>query len=132
MIFLGELEQVRDNSYKVGFIHYLPFDEKEGLNKSIEELEQEGVLVESIPEAEEREGKTPILYCNTETKELWYEYEDIPKTKEELLVEKVNQLESALMETTVLLAQLAQEQSKNAQNEQAIMELSTIVAGGVA
>lgn len=41
--------------------------------------------------------------------------------------EKISQLETALMETTSLLAS---EQEKNKQNEQAIMELSALVAGG--
>lgn len=43
--------------------------------------------------------------------------------------DKLVQLETALMETTMLLAQ---EQQKNVQNEQAIMELTMLIAGGVA
>lgn len=41
--------------------------------------------------------------------------------------EKISQLETALIETTVLLET---EQEKNAQNEQVIMELSALIAGG--
>lgn len=69
MIFIKTTE---DNI--VSFIHYKPFDSKDGLGKTKEELEQEGVLVESVPKPENIEGRTPILHCNPETKELWYEY----------------------------------------------------------
>ena len=41
--------------------------------------------------------------------------------------EKVIQLETALLETITLLAN---EQMKNMQNEQAILELTTLMAGG--
>lgn len=91
MIFLKH-----DKTGKLNYTHYMPFHEKYGLGKTAEELEQEGVLVESIPQPIEQEGKIAILYCNPETKELWYEYEDIPKTPEEMQAEKIAQLEQQL------------------------------------
>jgi hypothetical protein len=39
-----------DSNGKVGLIHYLPFDEEQGLGKTEEELLQKGLLVDSIPE----------------------------------------------------------------------------------
>lgn len=66
----------------------------------------EGILVDSIPEPEQIEGKAPILYCNPETKELWYEYEDIPPTKEELLEQKIQAQERAIAELTALLSMM--------------------------
>jgi hypothetical protein len=93
MIFLKVEEQ------KVTLIHYMPFDEKDGLKRTQEELEQEGMLIDNLPEVEQIEGKKPVLYCNPNTKEVWYEHEDIQKTKEELLQDKVTQLENALIET---------------------------------
>lgn len=83
MIFLRVENEV------VTFKHFMPFDEEYGLDKTKKELEQEGVLVEEIPEPEEKEGKNAILHCNPGTKELWYEYEDIPKTPEEEQQEKI-------------------------------------------
>ena len=44
------------------------------------------------------------------------------------LLNKHTTLERALLETTILLAD---EQAKNAQNEQAIIELSILMGGGV-
>ncbi len=108
---------------KVNYTHYMPFHEKYGLGKTKEELEQEGVLVDSIPESKQIEGKAPILYCNPSTKELWYEYEDIPKTQEEIQQKKISQLESALLEMTTLNA------IQQAQNEQAILELTMMIGG---
>lgn len=65
-------------------------------DKLSEEDLSRGFLVDSIPEPTEQEGKRPVLYCNPKTKELWYEYEDIPKTKEEILEEKVATIQQAL------------------------------------
>lgn len=99
MIFLGDFYKVSKDRYRVQIIHYLPFDKKHGLGKSVSQLEQEGVLVESIPEPDKIEGKSSALYINPESKELWYEYEDIPKTQEDKLSEKVNQLDAQLQIT---------------------------------
>lgn len=93
-----------DEIGRVNYTHYMPFHEKHGLGKSKEELEQEGLLVDSIPEPQQIEGKSAILYCNPTTKELWYEYEDIPKTQEELQAQKINDLEGAIMELTMILS----------------------------
>lgn len=93
-----------DETGKVNYTHYMPFHEKHGLGKTKEELEQEGILVDSIPKPEQIEGKAPILYCNPETKELWYEYEDIPKTEEELQQEKIQALEQSIAELSATIA----------------------------
>lgn len=83
MIYLNNLTKITDEKYNIGFIHYKPFDKIHGLNKSKEQLEKEGVLVESIPELKYTDGKQPIMYYNPIKKELFYEYEDIPKNTEE-------------------------------------------------
>lgn len=100
MIFL------RVDGKKVTTIHYMPFDEQHGLGKTKEELEQEGILVDEIPEPEQIEGKYPVLHCNPETKELWYEYEDIPKTKEEIQQEKIEALEQSIAELTMIMTKM--------------------------
>jgi hypothetical protein len=46
-----------------------------------------GIEVEYIPE-HENNGKLPQLHINKETKEMWYEYTDIPKTEIEILKEE--------------------------------------------
>lgn len=71
--------------------HYKPFDEKHGLRKKGEELESEGILVESIPEPQEIEGKTPVLYYS-EIEGLYYQYEDTQLSESEQLRADVDQL----------------------------------------
>ena len=66
---------IKTENDKVTFIHYLPFDEKNGMGKTEEELLKEGYLVDEIPEAEQIDGKIPILYY-TKEKDFWYEYID--------------------------------------------------------
>lgn len=101
MIFLKYNE-----TNKVTYQHHKPFHKKHGLGKTIEQLEQEGILVDSIPEPEQIEGKQAILYCNPDTKELWYEYEDIPKTDEDLQQEKIQALEQSIAELSATIATL--------------------------
>jgi hypothetical protein len=87
MIYLGNLEQIKDNKYKVGLIHYKP------------ELLQDtsnGILVEKLPESTQQDGKVAVLYVNKDTKEPFYEYEDIPQTEEETLKERIVELEQVL------------------------------------
>lgn len=85
-------------------IYYKPFDDKDGLGKSREQLELEGILVDSIPEPEHIEGKIPFLYGNQTTKELWYEYEELSPTTEdeigELKQENIS-LKMALIEQDI-------------------------------
>lgn len=87
MIFLT----IDNDIGKINLIHYKPFDSKYGLGKTQSQLEQEGILVDSIPEPEQIEGKQAILYYD-ETQELYYQYEDVPKTKKDLQQEMIDQL----------------------------------------
>ncbi|HDK7138947.1 TPA: hypothetical protein PTV74_001364 [Clostridium botulinum] len=88
MIFLSNFEKVEENKLKVRFIHYMPFDPINGLHKTKEELEQEGVLIENIPESKYIENKQAIMYYNPIKKEIFYEYEDVPKSDEGLEQQK--------------------------------------------
>lgn len=90
---------IKHDNGKVNYTHYMPFDEKHGLGKTQEQLEQEGILVDSIPEPQQTEGKLAILYCNPDTKETYYEYEDMPKTPEDEQAERIEQLEQQLVIT---------------------------------
>lgn len=85
----------------VTFVHYMPFDGEHGMGKTKEELEQEGILVESIPEPKQN-GKIPKLFVNRETKELWYEYSDRPPTQEE----EMEQLKQQMISVTAFLNML--------------------------
>lgn len=80
------------------------------------------IEIKEKPSPVEQIGKTPHLFYNTETGQLFYEYEERSLTPEE----KIQQLESALVEMTTLAAE---QEQRNLQNEQAIMELTTLVGG---
>ena len=69
---------IKGDDQKVNFVHYMPFDSEHGMGKTREQLELEGILVESIPEPEPITDKIPVLHYSLETKELWYEYDSIP------------------------------------------------------
>lgn len=73
---------------EVRFIHNMPFDEKEGLNKTEEELNQTGLVIESLPkELPTQERKIRVLFANP----LRWEYVDRPLTQEEKLQDMVSQ-----------------------------------------
>ena len=92
MIFLGNLEQIKDNKYKVNFIHYKP---------ELLQDTSEGILVETLPEPTQQDGKVAVLYVNIDTKEPFYEYEDIPKSEDdeiEILKKQVAELSFLVMQ----------------------------------
>lgn len=90
-----------ENNEPTGYINYQPFDEKYGLGKTKEELLQTGILVDSIPEPEQIEGKVPVLkYDGTN---LYYEYQDAPIDEMTALKRQVVEQERAIMELTALL-----------------------------
>lgn len=107
MIFLGQLSKITDVKYSIGFIHYMPFDSVNGLGKTQAQLEQEGILIDSIPEPQILEGKSPIMYVNPMRKEIFYEYIDIPKTKEELQAEEIENLKKQLKATNQAVIELS-------------------------
>lgn len=96
MIYLYGLEKIAGTKYKVTRQHYKPFDEQYGLHRTQEELEQEGILVENLPNPEAIPYKNPVLYCNPQTKEVWYEYEDRPLTPEEEMRQRIELMQQAL------------------------------------
>jgi len=98
--------EIDSNNYII-FRHYKPFDEKDGLGRTREELEQTGMVVETLPTPETIEGKTANLKYNPTTKSLYYEYVDkvpTPKTEMELALERIASLEQSNAELTTLIA----------------------------
>ena len=97
MVYLGELKEITEEKHQIGFIHNMPFDETYGLHKTQAELEQTGVLVESVPEPSAEEGYQPTgIFVNPVTKDVWYEYEPIPPTKEELMQQQIDEMSVAM------------------------------------
>ncbi len=93
MIFLGNLEQIKDNKYKVGLIHYKP------------ELLQDtsnGILVENLPEPTQQDGKVDVLHVNIDTQQVYYEYENIPISEEN----EIDILKKQVAELSFLVMQL--------------------------
>lgn len=93
-------------SNKVTLVHYKPFDAKYGLGKTKEELELDGLFVDSIPAPIEIDHKSPIMYFNPTTKEIFYEYEDIPKTEMEKLQDQISMVNGNQIDIQTALSQL--------------------------
>ncbi|GCD10604.1 hypothetical protein [Clostridium tagluense] len=111
MIFLGNLTKITDIKYKIGFIHYMPFDVVNGMNKTQEELEKDGILVDDIPEAKQVDNKNPIMYVNPKNKEIFYEYIYISKTQEQgienNIQDRMKALEQSNAEMMAMIATMA-------------------------
>lgn len=70
-----------------------------------------------FPQPENIKGKTSELFYDKETKKLYYEYTDIPKTALELLQEETQKLKLAIAESAEV------QQQDNTENQLAIAEL---------
>lgn len=88
-------EKVENNIAVITGIHYMPNDPIDGLT---EEEKSKGIMIDDIPQAEEIEGKYSILKININTKEMWYEYKDIPLTEEQIKEQRLQALEIAMAE----------------------------------
>ena len=61
-----------------------------------EEEKNNAIVVANKPSEEFVEGKYSILKWDVEKQTAWYEYEDIPKTSEELLREEMIAMQEAI------------------------------------
>lgn len=71
---------IKTENTKVVYTHFMPFDEKDGLKKTEEELLQEGYLIDEIPEPDRQEGKIAEAHYTPE-QGYYYEYVDAPEPK---------------------------------------------------
>ncbi|WP_336663280.1 hypothetical protein [Kurthia gibsonii] len=103
-----------DENNVIVLVYNEPFDPVVGLGKTKEELESIGYLVDEIPQVEQVPGKVAIQkYDGTS---FYVEYEDIPIMPGDKITELENKVEL--------------QEKKLAEQEQAIMELTAIIAGG--
>ncbi|MBC3798012.1 hypothetical protein [Acetobacterium tundrae] len=91
MIFIGNFDKINAEKYKVGTIHYMPFDKIDGMGETEEQMLTHGALLESLAEPEDN-GKTSELFFNPLTKTTYYEYVDTPKTEAQIQAEKIANL----------------------------------------
>lgn len=75
-----------------------------------------------FPQPEDIKGKRAELFYDKETKQLYYEYIDLPKTEIELLQEETQKLKLAIAESAE-----AQQQDK-IENQLAIAEVAELIA----
>lgn len=76
-------------------VHRFPFDPKYGLNMTKEELEaNNGTFVDEIPEPEMKTGKQAIMKYNSDTKQVYYEYQTIPLSNKD----RISNIESIINE----------------------------------
>jgi hypothetical protein len=91
MLFLDKKAENIDTRAKVDVIHFMP-------DILSDEEKKDGILIDEIPKAEEIKGKSAHLLVNTETLEMWYEYEDVSKTREQIWETKLELMQQALDE----------------------------------
>jgi|GEM_PF-1511932 len=111
MIYIEFVKESEAKSF-VNLIHYNPFDSKEGLGKTEKQLRLTGALIESLPTRETQSGKDAMLYYNPRTREVWYEYVDMPveNTDElQMLKEKMEQQKNAMTEAYDAIAVQSEE-----------------------
>lgn len=101
MAYLFNFTKVTDADLIANCVHHLPFDEVHGLHKTVEELNQTGILVENLEDPNAGEYQSSILHVNPNTKATWYEYVDMPKTPEQIQAEKIENLENQTAEYMV-------------------------------
>ncbi len=86
------------------YISYIPIDNLTAevtaiiYNPFPEQITDQGLYVETIPEPESHTGMVPILYVNLETKELYYHYVKAPPSPPsgETLAGKVDELNTTM------------------------------------
>ncbi|MFI2132917.1 hypothetical protein ACH434_23160 [Lysinibacillus fusiformis] len=127
LILLFKVKITETKAFVQG-VHYDPFHPTDGFGKTQEELEAEGYIFvneSDIPQPENN-GMIPRLYINPQTKEMWHEYEEMPKSEIEILRDENRDLKIALAESVE-----AQQQDK-IENQLAIAELvETLQTKGV-
>lgn len=119
MIFI-QGESVSGAKIRVDFIHY---NAKE-LEQSNPEFYKIGFTVEDIPKAESKEGYFAITFFDPESRKFSFEYNEVPKTQMELLVEGNERLKQEFGE---LVAENKRLQEENNANQLALMELHTML-----
>lgn len=75
-------------------IHRSPFDPVYGLHTPKDELEKKGVFVDEIPEPAMIEGKRAIAKYNPDSKQVYYDYENIPLST----LERLDMIEGVINE----------------------------------
>lgn len=83
--------KIDDNKGSVRLIHHQP-------NLLSESEKAGGILIQEFPFPENREGYYSVPYINLKTFEPFYEYMEIPKTKEQLMQEEIDNLKAQLIE----------------------------------
>lgn len=112
-------------------INHKPFDEEFGLGESKEVLEKKGFFIENIPPHKEIEGKVAIRKVDFIKKEIYYDYIDNPKTREQLQQEEINQLQLDNSEIMMKSATQDLELQKSKQDiGELMLKVATLEMGG--
>ena len=84
MIFI-RTEKFTDDKHRITMHHSNP-------DKLTDKQKNGGYLVESLPQKEQKLGKSAVRYYNPNTGEIWVEYADRPLTPEEMEVEEAKEM----------------------------------------
>ncbi|PER25444.1 hypothetical protein [Bacillus cereus] len=110
----------------IEFIHHAPYDPIYGLDKTEEELMEEGLLMEELPVPELQPGKYGVLYY-TDERGLYYEYVDVELTEADRIKQQQEALEQENkqlgQQVSDLEIQLLQKDQENAALGQQVSQL---------
>lgn len=121
-VILDEFGNIKEANYD-------PFHPVHGTNMTEEEMLASGMLLPA-PQLEEKDGLLARLSYNKDNGSLYYEYVERPLTQEEelQLIKQENQLlQQSMLELT---SYAAMQDERLATQEQALLEMSALMAGG--
>ncbi|WP_027702275.1 hypothetical protein [Metaclostridioides mangenotii] len=89
MIYLGSFKHIEENKYEAPLTAYDVTERAKRRNLTVEEFAKQvledktGIVLETVPEPQEIEGKIAIRCVDLDTRQVYYEYEDVPKSEED-------------------------------------------------
>jgi|GEM_PF-2266029 len=89
MIFLGSLKHIEGNKCEAPLLACDVFERAKRRNLTVEEFakqvleEKTGIVLETVPDPQDIKGKTAVRCVDLDTQQVYYEYEEIPKSEED-------------------------------------------------
>lgn len=108
MIFLGSFKHIESSKYEAPLLAHDVVERATRRNLTVEEFAKQvledktGVVLETVPEPQEIEGKAAIRCVDLDTQQVYYEYEDIPISEEN----EIDILKKQVAELSFLVMQL--------------------------
>lgn len=117
-VLIGNLTKITSTDYVAAYSQYVDVE-------NTPDFINDGIVVESGEIDFSKPSK--IIHYNPTTNSVFYEYPEVPKTQTEILQDQISTLESTILEMSTYSAK---QDERIAMQEQAILELTTLISGG--